>query len=196
MRCMTTSGREMGRKYRSGNLIRWVEAVRKMKSWNIPKDSEEGPTELGLRPQRRGCCPDGASGRWADDAGSGLENRTSYTSEVRTGPRPCWQQGWTEQKRKPLCLPLALLCPLWQSGQEASWQGNRAFVLQEPQPQHHSRQGVSWELRGQWLLSLTRLFSLSTVESGARCCPQRNSWGTRRKILSLKKRKFRVEEMG
>lgn len=61
---MTMSGGEMGRKHRSGSLIRWVEAIRKTKFWKIPKDSEEGSTELGLRPPRKGCCLDGASGRW------------------------------------------------------------------------------------------------------------------------------------
>lgn len=186
----------MGKKYRSGSLIRWVEAIRKMKFWKIPKDSEEGSTELGLRPPRKGCCPDGASGRWGwwSWFWAGERDQLRFRGEN-------WSQAMLATRVKKagrvslFASHLPSCAPLWQSGQETSWQGSRAFVLQEPQPQHHSRQCVYWELRGQWPLSLTRHFSLRTVERGARCCPQRNSGGTRG-FLVWKRENFGLRKWG
>ena len=185
----------MGRKYRSGSLMRLGEAIRKMKSWKIPKDSEEGSTELGFRPPRKGCCPDGASGRWGwwsrfwagerDQLPFGGENwsQAMLATRVRKAGRVS-----LFASHLPSCAPLR------QSRQETSWQGSRAFILWEPQPQHHSRQCVygSWEFSG----LLVAHGTLRTVESGARCCHQRNSWGTRGPFLVWKRENLGLRKWG
>lgn len=123
----------------------------------------------------------------------------------RTGPTTLrrWElvpghagnKGEERRKSKTLCLPLAFLCPTL-----AEWAGNQLAREQSIRTARASTPAslqtmCIWELRGQWLLSRTQHFSLRTVESGARCCPQRNSWGTRG-FLVWKRENFGLRKWG